>query len=64
MGRRVLGEPAAHRDEQAQASSLRPFLGDCDGALGVRPEDAKCERIGEHKPALENLMRRPVSRRA
>jgi hypothetical protein len=63
-GRRVLGEPAAHRDEQAQASSLRPFLGECDGAVGVRPEDAKRERIGEDEPPLEDLMRRPVSRRA
>ena len=35
MGRRVLGEPAAHRDEQAQASPLRPFLGERDGAVGV-----------------------------
>ena len=37
MGRRILGEPAAHRDEQAQASPLRPFLGERDGAVGVRP---------------------------
>ncbi len=35
MGRRILGEPAAHRDEQAQASPLRPLPGERDGALGV-----------------------------
>ena len=62
--RRVLGETAAHRDKQAQASPLRPFLGERDGALGVWPEDRERERVGEDEPPLEDLMRRPVTRRA
>ena len=64
MGRRVLGETAAHRDKKAQRPPLRPFRGERDGAVGVWPEDAKRERVGEHEAALEDLMRRPMSRRA
>ncbi len=63
-GRRVLGEPAAHGDEQAQTSPLRPFPGERDGVVGVWPEDTKRERVGEDEASLEDLMRRPVSRRA
>ena len=47
-----------------KASPLRPFLGERDGAVGVWPEDRKRERVGEHEPPLEDLMRRPVTRRA
>ena len=64
MARRILGEAAAHGDEQAQASPLRPFPGERDGVVGVWPEDRKRERVGEDEAALEDLMRRPVSRRA
>ena len=62
--RRVLGEAAAHGDEQAQAPPLRPFPGERDGVVGVWPEDRKRERVGEDEAPLEDLMRRPVSRRA
>jgi hypothetical protein len=62
--RRILGEPAAHRDEQAQASPLRPLLGERDGVVGVWPEDTKRERVDKDEPALQNLMGRPVPRRA
>ena len=61
---RVLGETAAHGDEQAQGPPLRPFPGERDRALGVLPQDRKRERIGEHEAALEHLMRRPMSGRA
>jgi hypothetical protein len=64
MGRRILGEAAAHGDEKAQTSPLRALPGERDGAVGLRPEDAKRKRIGEHEPPLEDLVRRPVSRRA
>ena len=64
MGRRVLGETAAHGDEQAQRPPLRPFLGERDGVVSVWPEDTKRERVGEDEPSLEDLMRRPVTRRA
>jgi hypothetical protein len=64
MGRRVLGETAAHGDEQAQRPPLRPFLGERDGALGVLAQDPERQRIGEDEPPLEDLMRRPVTRRA
>ena len=64
MGRRVLGEAAAHRDKEAQASALRPFLGERDGALGVLAQDPERQRVGEDEPVLEDLMRRPVTRRA
>ena len=37
--RRVLGEPAAHRDEQAQGPPLRALLGERYGVVGVLPED-------------------------
>ena len=62
IGRRVLGETAAHGDEQPQASPLRPFLGERDSVVGVWPEDAKRQRVGEDEPPLEDLMRRPVTR--
>ena len=60
----ILGEPAAHGDEQAQRPPLRPFPGERDGVVGVRPQDRKRERVGEHEPALDDLVRRPVPRRA
>ena len=62
--RGILGEAAAHSDEQAQAPPLGLLLGERDGAVGVLPEDTKRKRIGEYEPALKDLMRRPVSRRA
>ena len=64
QGRRILGEAAAHGDEQAQTPPLRPFPGERDGVVGVRPQDRKRERIGEDEAPLKDLMRRPVSRRA
>ena len=33
--RRILREPAAHRDKQAQRATFRPFLGESDGVVGV-----------------------------
>ena len=64
QGRRILGEAAAHGDEQAQRPPLRPLPGESDGAFSVRPQDRKRERIGEDEAPLEDLMRGPVSRRA
>jgi len=51
-------------DEQAQTSPLRPFPGERDGVIGVWPEDTQRERVGEDEASLEDLMGRPVSRRA
>jgi hypothetical protein len=62
--RRVLGEAAAHRDEQAQRPPLRPLFGERNRIVGVLPEDGERERVGEDKPTLENLVRRSVSGRA
>jgi hypothetical protein len=62
--RRVLREAAAHGDEQAQASPLRPFRGERDGVVGVRPEDTKRQGVGEDQATFEDLMGRPVTRRA
>ncbi len=62
--RGILGEPAAHRYEQAQGPPLRALLGERDGVIGVLPQDRKRERIGEHEAALEHLMGRPMPRRA
>ena len=62
--RRILREPAAHRDEQAQRPTFRPFLGESDGVVCVRPEDGERKRVGEDEAALENLVRRPASRGA
>ena len=64
FARRILGEAAAHGDEQTQRPPLRPLPGERDGAFGVWPEDRKRERIGEDEAPLEDLMRRPMSRRA
>ena len=60
----VLGEAAAHGDEKAQAPALRLRLGQRDRLLGVAPENGRRQRIGENDPALQRLMRRPLSRRA
>ena len=57
--RAILGEAAAHGDEQAQRPPLRPLPGQRDGAFGVWPQDRKRERIGENEAPLEELMRRP-----
>ena len=64
QGRRILGEAAAHGDEQPQRPALRPLPGERDGVVSVWPEDHKRERVGEHEAALEDLVRRPVSGRA
>ena len=61
---RVLGEATAHRDEETQGPPLRLFLGERDRIVGVCSQDTKRERVGEYDPALENLMRRSVPRRA
>ena len=61
---RVLGETAAHGDEQAQGPPLRALPGERNRMIGVLPEDRKRKRVGEHEAALEHLMRRPMSRRA
>ena len=60
----ILGEAAAHGDEEAQAPPLRPRLGERDRLLGVTAENAKRQRVGEKHAALERLMRRPMPRRA
>jgi len=62
--RRILGKAAAHGDEEAQGPTLRPLPAKRDGFIRVRPEDGERERIGEDEPMFENLVRRPVSRRA
>ena len=62
--RRVLREAAAHRDEETQGPPLRLFLGERDRFVRVLPEDGERERVGEYDPALENLMRRSMARRA
>jgi hypothetical protein len=64
MARRILREPTAHCDEQAQASPLRAFPGEGYGPVGVFPKDTKRERVGKDEAALQDLMRRPVPRRA
>ena len=62
--RRVLGEAAAHGDEDPQRPLLRRRRAPRDRLFGVVAEDAKRQRIGEHETALEPLMRRPMPRRA
>ena len=62
--RRVLGEAAAHGDEDPQRPLLRRRRGPRDRLLGFVAEDAKRHRIGEHETALEPLVRRPMPRRA
>ena len=57
---RVLGEAAAHRDEETQGPPPRLFLGERDRFVCVCSQDTKRERVGEYDPALENLMRRSV----
>ncbi len=60
----ILGEAAAHGDEQAQRPPLGPLLGQRDRLVGVLPEDRERQRVGEDDPALENLMGSPMSGRA
>ena len=60
----ILGEAAAHGDEEAQGPPLGLLLGQRDRFLGVLPEYAERERVGEDQSALENLMSGPMSGRA
>jgi hypothetical protein len=60
----ILGEAAAHGDEEAQGPPLGLLLGQRDRFLGVLPEYAERERVGENDPVLEYLMCGPVSGRA
>ena len=56
----VLGDAAAHGDAEPQAPPAGVFGGLGQRALGVLPENAQRQRIGENPPALKHLMRRPM----
>ena len=60
----ILGEAAAHGDEEPQRPPLGPLFGQRDRLVGVSPEDHERQRVGEDDPALENLMGRPMPGRA
>jgi hypothetical protein len=60
----ILGKAAAHGNEQTQRPPLRLLLGERNRLIRILSEDPKRQRISEDKPALENLVRRSVSRRA
>ena len=60
----ILGEAAAHGDEEPQRPPLGPLFGQRDRLVGVSPEDRERQRVGEDDPALENLMGGPMSGRA
>ena len=64
LARRVFGHAAAHGDVEAQAAPLRVRARLGDGALGVLAQNAQRQRVGQHQPAVENLMDRAVTGRA
>ena len=61
LPRRLLGDAAARRDEQAQPAAGGIFAGLREYGLGVLAQDGQRERIGENPAALENLMRRTMA---
>ena len=68
-GERVLRDPAACRDEEAQGPPARVRPGRRGDGRGVLAEDRRRERVGEDRAALEDLVgdtvrRRPAGRQA
>ncbi len=55
--RRVFGEAAAHGDVEAQAAQGRIGARLGDRGVRVRPENAQGQRVVEHAPAVDDLMR-------
>jgi hypothetical protein len=64
IGQSVFGEPGSHRDEDSHPAAVGVPIGITRNRIGVLPNDAHRQRIGEDSPALQHLMSGTVHGRA